>query len=70
MIPFFGHGDAGKERGAKLALIAGIKENLYDDETLAGYLIWRLWQERPTSRLLSVASVHPPLTDTLLRPGV
>ncbi|KAF9519318.1 hypothetical protein BS47DRAFT_1324605 [Hydnum rufescens UP504] len=47
MIPFLGHGDTGKERGVKFALIAGIKESLYDDETLASYLIWRLWKDRP-----------------------
>lgn len=47
MIPFLGHGDEGKERGVKLALIAGIKESLYDDETLAVYLIWRLWKDNP-----------------------
>ncbi|KAF8326819.1 P-loop containing nucleoside triphosphate hydrolase protein [Cantharellus anzutake] len=47
MIPFLGHGEEGKQRGIKLALIAGIKESLYDDEALAKYLIWRLWKDCP-----------------------
>lgn len=47
MIPFFGHGDQGKERGVRLALVAGIKESLYDEETLASYLLWSMWRENP-----------------------
>ncbi|KAK2462383.1 hypothetical protein APHAL10511_005689 [Amanita phalloides] len=42
MLPFLGQGTEGAERGAKLALIAGIKEGLYDMETLAAYLLYRL----------------------------
>ncbi|KAH8101184.1 hypothetical protein BXZ70DRAFT_114617 [Cristinia sonorae] len=42
MLPFLGHGDRGAERGVKLALIAGIKEGLYDAEPLASYLLYRL----------------------------
>ncbi|KAI0350860.1 P-loop containing nucleoside triphosphate hydrolase protein [Trametes cingulata] len=42
MLPFLGKGDKGAERGVKLALIAGIKEGLYDAETLASYLLYRL----------------------------
>ncbi|OJT13135.1 hypothetical protein TRAPUB_10290 [Trametes pubescens] len=42
MLPFLGNGDKGAERGVKLALIAGIKEGLYDTETLASYLLYRL----------------------------
>ncbi|KAI0947971.1 hypothetical protein AcW1_009595 [Taiwanofungus camphoratus] len=42
MLPFLGRGDAGAERGVKLALIAGIKEGLYDPEALAAYLLYRL----------------------------
>jgi len=42
MLPFLGHGDRGAERGVKLALIAGIKEGLYDNEALAAYLLYRL----------------------------
>ncbi|KDQ13366.1 hypothetical protein BOTBODRAFT_33687 [Botryobasidium botryosum FD-172 SS1] len=48
MIPFFGHGEEGAERGVKLALIAGIKESLYDVETLASYLLYRLNKENQT----------------------
>ncbi|KAF8461651.1 P-loop containing nucleoside triphosphate hydrolase protein [Russula ochroleuca] len=42
MLPFLGRGDRGAERGVKLALIAGIKEGLYDNEALAAYLLYRL----------------------------
>ncbi|KAH9061112.1 P-loop containing nucleoside triphosphate hydrolase protein [Lactarius vividus] len=42
MLPFLGRGDRGAERGVKLALIAGIKEGLYDHEALAAYLHYRL----------------------------
>ncbi|KAI9509264.1 P-loop containing nucleoside triphosphate hydrolase protein [Russula earlei] len=42
MLPFLGRGARGAERGVKLALIAGIKEGLYDDEALAAYLLYRL----------------------------
>ncbi|KAF8234985.1 P-loop containing nucleoside triphosphate hydrolase protein [Tricholoma matsutake] len=42
MLPFLGRGVQGAERGVKLALIAGIKEGLYDIETLASYLLYRL----------------------------
>ncbi|KAJ7064845.1 P-loop containing nucleoside triphosphate hydrolase protein [Mycena amicta] len=42
MLPFLGHGPEGAERGVKLALIAGIKEGLYDVEALAAYLLHKL----------------------------
>ncbi|RPD56017.1 P-loop containing nucleoside triphosphate hydrolase protein [Lentinus tigrinus ALCF2SS1-6] len=42
MLPFLGNGMRGAERGVKLALIAGIKEGLYDTEALASYLLYRL----------------------------
>ncbi|KAJ7211310.1 P-loop containing nucleoside triphosphate hydrolase protein [Mycena pura] len=42
MLPFLGCGQEGAERGVKLALIAGIKEGLYDVEALASYLLYRL----------------------------
>ncbi|KIY47377.1 P-loop containing nucleoside triphosphate hydrolase protein [Fistulina hepatica ATCC 64428] len=42
MLPFLGSGKAGAERGVKLALIAGIKEGLYDVQALAEYLLYRL----------------------------
>lgn len=42
MLPFLGRGDRGAERGIKLALIAGIKEGLYDSEALAAYLLYCL----------------------------
>ncbi|KAG6865636.1 hypothetical protein C0991_000805 [Blastosporella zonata] len=42
MLPYLGRGVEGAERGVKLALIAGIKEGLYDMEALASYLLYRL----------------------------
>lgn len=42
MLPFLGNGSEGAERGVKLALIAGIKEGLYDVEALVAYLLYRL----------------------------
>ncbi|CAA7269952.1 unnamed protein product [Cyclocybe aegerita] len=42
MLPFLGRGEEGAERGVKLALIAGIKEGLYDTDALAAYLLYRL----------------------------
>lgn len=42
MLPFLGNGNEGAERGVKLALIAGIKEGLYDVEALVAYLLYRL----------------------------
>ncbi|KZO92125.1 P-loop containing nucleoside triphosphate hydrolase protein [Calocera viscosa TUFC12733] len=39
MVPYLGRGTAGSEKGMKLAVTSGIKENLYDAELLAAYLI-------------------------------
>ncbi|KAI0642578.1 P-loop containing nucleoside triphosphate hydrolase protein [Trametes meyenii] len=67
MLPFLGKGDKGAERGVKLALIAGIKEGLYDTETLASYLLYRLNVLDPVSpaylRLLPPGT--PPLLDVV-----
>ncbi|KAF7316295.1 Mitochondrial GTPase [Mycena indigotica] len=49
MLPFLGHGPEGAERGVKLALIAGIKEGLYDIEALAAYLLQKLNTLNPAS---------------------
>ncbi|KAJ3572668.1 hypothetical protein NP233_g2939 [Leucocoprinus birnbaumii] len=49
MLPFLGRGTEGAERGVKLALIAGIKEGLYDMEALAAYLLYRLNMLNPIS---------------------
>jgi len=59
MMPFLGRGDRGAERGVKLALIAGIKEGMYDVEALAAYLVYRLWVLNPSL----------PAYMTLLPPG-
>ncbi|KAG2156802.1 P-loop containing nucleoside triphosphate hydrolase protein [Suillus bovinus] len=49
MLPFLGRGNRGAERGVKLALIAGIKESLYDIEALVAYLLYRLNVLNPVS---------------------
>ncbi|KAL4066985.1 P-loop containing nucleoside triphosphate hydrolase protein [Scleroderma yunnanense] len=49
MLPFLGRGDEGAERGVKLALIAGIKEGLYDVQALVAYLLYRLNTLDPVS---------------------
>ncbi|KAK4052144.1 Mitochondrial GTPase 1 [Microbotryomycetes sp. JL201] len=42
MVPFLGRGVSGSEAALKLALTGGIKESLFETETLAEYLLWRL----------------------------
>ncbi|SCV72428.1 BQ2448_3965 [Microbotryum intermedium] len=42
MIPFFGKGTKGDEMALKLALTGGIKESLFEIETIGDYLVWRL----------------------------
>ncbi|ESK87784.1 mitochondrial gtpase [Moniliophthora roreri MCA 2997] len=65
MLPFLGQGQKGAERGVKLALIAGIKEGLYDMEALAGYLLYRLNVLNPISPayLELLPEGTPPTTD-------
>ncbi|OBZ67826.1 Mitochondrial GTPase 1 [Grifola frondosa] len=64
MLPFLGKGDRGAERGVKLALIAGIKEGLYDIEALASYLLYRLNVLDPVSP--AYLRILPPDTPPLL----
>ncbi|KAI0656941.1 P-loop containing nucleoside triphosphate hydrolase protein [Cubamyces menziesii] len=64
MLPFLGRGDKGAERGVKLALIAGIKEGLYDTETLASYLLYRMNVLDPVSP--AYLRLLPPNTPPLL----
>ncbi|CUA77537.1 hypothetical protein RSOLAG22IIIB_02552 [Rhizoctonia solani] len=47
MVPFLGRGEAGKERAMKLALAAGIKESLFDTETMCSYLLHKLYLLNP-----------------------
>lgn len=42
MVPFLGKGTSGKEAALKLALTGGIKESLFEGDTLHEYLLWRL----------------------------
>ncbi|KAF8265838.1 P-loop containing nucleoside triphosphate hydrolase protein [Lactarius quietus] len=64
MLPFLGRGDRGAERGIKLALIAGIKEGLYDNEVLAAYLLYRLKHSTAPVRPAYLALVPPGTTPT------
>ncbi|KAI0312165.1 P-loop containing nucleoside triphosphate hydrolase protein [Amylostereum chailletii] len=65
MLPFLGRGERGAERGVKLALIAGIKEGLYDIETLAAYLLYRLnvLNSASPAYLSLLPSSTPPMAD-------
>ncbi|KAF8155678.1 P-loop containing nucleoside triphosphate hydrolase protein [Crassisporium funariophilum] len=66
MLPFLGRGEEGAERGVKLALIAGIKEGLYDMESLAAYLLYRLNILNPASpAYLSLLPAGTPPTGDL-----
>ncbi|TDL22835.1 P-loop containing nucleoside triphosphate hydrolase protein [Rickenella mellea] len=66
MLPFLGKGELGAERGIKLALIAGIREGLYDEEALASYLLFRLNLLNPSSpAYLSILPPRTPPTDDL-----
>lgn len=58
MIPFLGHGEASRERAAKISMILGIKESLFDYEHLAAYLLYRL-NSMPSSP--STLPPYPPL---------
>lgn len=42
MVPYLGGGVAGKEAALKLALTGGIKESLFEWDTVSEYLLWRL----------------------------
>ncbi|TFY53724.1 hypothetical protein EVJ58_g9293 [Rhodofomes roseus] len=63
MLPFLGKGESGAERGVKLALIAGIKEGLYDIDALASYLLYRLNVLDPISP--AYLKILPPGTQPL-----
>ncbi|KAF7983460.1 hypothetical protein HWV62_21742 [Athelia sp. TMB] len=65
MLPFLGNGPLGAERGAKLALISGLKEGLYDPLTLAEYLLYRLNNLSPKypSYMQLLPPNTPPIAD-------
>ncbi|WWD22457.1 hypothetical protein CI109_106948 [Kwoniella shandongensis] len=44
MMPYLGKGEDGAERGLKLALTAGIKESLFEQDAMLDYLLWRMNQ--------------------------
>ncbi|KZT53440.1 P-loop containing nucleoside triphosphate hydrolase protein [Calocera cornea HHB12733] len=60
MVPYLGRGTAGSEKGMKLAVTSGIKENLYHAELLAAYLIHIL----PPKTKMPFDLPHPYLTFT------
>ncbi|EIN08451.1 P-loop containing nucleoside triphosphate hydrolase protein [Punctularia strigosozonata HHB-11173 SS5] len=67
MLPYLGKGDRGAERGVKFALIAGIKEGLYDAKSLAAYLLYRLNVLNPIAPayLTLLPPSTPPTNDVL-----
>ncbi|CAE6429093.1 unnamed protein product [Rhizoctonia solani] len=70
MVPFLGRGEAGKERAMKLALAAGIKESLFDTETMCSYLLHKLYLLNPKApaymSALPPSSPEPTTTDEFL----
>ncbi|OCF36188.1 mitochondrial GTPase 1 [Kwoniella heveanensis CBS 569] len=42
MVPYLGRGEEGAEKGLKLALTAGIKESLFEQDAMADYLLWKM----------------------------
>ncbi|KDN42955.1 hypothetical protein RSAG8_06481, partial [Rhizoctonia solani AG-8 WAC10335] len=70
MVPFLGRGEAGKERAMKLALAAGIKESLFDTETMCSYLLHKLYLLNPKApaymSVLPPSSPEPTATDEFL----
>ncbi|KAG9019016.1 Mitochondrial GTPase [Tulasnella sp. 427] len=58
MVPFLGRGNEGRERAFKLALIAGLKDSLYDDEALSAYLLYKLNRLNPSHP--AYLSLYPP----------
>ncbi|WRT63746.1 uncharacterized protein IL334_000669 [Kwoniella shivajii] len=42
MLPFLGRGEDGAEKGLKLALTAGIKESLFEQDAMVDYLLWKM----------------------------
>ncbi|CAE6506850.1 unnamed protein product [Rhizoctonia solani] len=70
MIPFLGRGEAGKERAMKLALAAGIKESLFDTETMCSYLLHKLYLLNPKApaymSVLPPSSLEPMTTEEFL----
>lgn len=42
MVPYLGKGEVGAERGLKLALTAGIKTGLFEEEVVADYLLYKM----------------------------
>ncbi|KZV95882.1 P-loop containing nucleoside triphosphate hydrolase protein [Exidia glandulosa HHB12029] len=70
MLPFLGSGSYGRERGVRLALIAALKEGMYDYDLLATYLVHRLNFLQPDSPaylplLVPRNSKEPPVTGSL-----
>ncbi|KAG8691963.1 Mitochondrial GTPase [Ceratobasidium sp. 423] len=69
MVPFLGRGEAGKERAMKLALAAGIKESLFDTETMCSYLLHKLYllnSKAPAYMSVLPPSVEPTTTEEFL----
>ncbi|KAL7418796.1 Mitochondrial GTPase 1 [Cryptotrichosporon argae] len=72
MVPYLGHGDAGAERGLKLALTAGIKSSLFEQDVVADYLLYKLNLRLAADESLAPhdLSRHKPYTSTLPLPAM
>ncbi|WVQ62581.1 uncharacterized protein L199_000723 [Kwoniella botswanensis] len=77
MVPYLGRGEDGAEKGLKLALTAGIKESLFEQDAMVDYLLWkmnkRLIAEKDDQNkhqtylsLLPLPSDFPPTDDTTI----
>ncbi|WWC66650.1 uncharacterized protein I206_100554 [Kwoniella pini CBS 10737] len=42
MVPYLGKGVEGAEKGLRLALTAGIKESLFEQDAMVDYLLWKM----------------------------
>ena len=84
MLPFLGHGEMGAERGLKYALTgrcischfctwqcsmtAGIKEDVFEAETVIDYLLWRMNQRLASEQSLPPDQRNPTYLDVLPLP--
>ncbi|WVQ76343.1 hypothetical protein IAR50_006008 [Cryptococcus sp. DSM 104548] len=64
MMPYLGKGEEGQEKGLKLGLTAGIKEDLFELDSMTDYLLWKM-----NRRLVSQPQLPSYLTQLPLPPS-
>ncbi|ODN75980.1 hypothetical protein L202_05948 [Cryptococcus amylolentus CBS 6039] len=64
MMPYLGKGEEGQEKGLKLGLTAGIKEDLFELDGMTDYLLWKM-----NRRLVSQPQLPSYLTQLPLSPS-